>query len=109
MPGGARTGRGLAGCPVQWRIRPRTGRADNRGKEPPAASPGRRQVEPVQRIAWLPGLIREVKLVTAGGRPARYRRPPEEVSTALLEFLSQAELAGIRRPVLMSACGTTRA
>src|ERR1700757_3604498 len=32
MPGGTRTGRGLAYCTVHWRIRPRSARPDNRRK-----------------------------------------------------------------------------
>jgi hypothetical protein len=57
------------------------------GKESPTASPGRSQVEPDQRIARLPGLIREVKLVTVEGGPHNIGWPPDGVNTALSGFL----------------------
>jgi hypothetical protein len=58
--------------------------------------------------ARLPRLIREVKLVTVeGGRTISL--PPEEVTPPCWgsSSASQAALVGSRRPVLISACGTT--
>jgi hypothetical protein len=61
--------------------------------------------------ARLPRLIREVKLVTVEGGPHDIADPPEEVTPPCWgsSSASQAALVGSRRPVLISACGTTRA
>jgi hypothetical protein len=70
---------------VHWRIRPRPGRPDNRWEtvtnSESRAQPGR--AVPADRTAA--GPIRDVKLVTveAPAPPAG----PDEVNTALLEFL----------------------
>jgi hypothetical protein len=61
--------------------------------------------------ARLPGLIRDVKLVTVEGGPHNIGWPPTRSTPPCWgsSSASQAELVGSRRPALISACGTTRA
>ena len=87
MPGGTRTGRGLAYCTVHWRIRPRSARPDNRRKRvtnsESRAQAGRARL--ADRTAAR--LIRDAKLVTVEGGLHNIGWPPTRSDTALPEFL----------------------
>jgi len=83
MPGGTRTGRGLAYCTVHWRIRPRPARPDNRRKRVTNQRvPGAGRSSQTSGSHGCPA-DQGRQAGHRWGRPAQHRLAPDEVNTAL--------------------------
>src|ERR1700757_2589955 len=76
MPGGTRTGHGLAYRTVHWRIRPRSARPDNRRKRVTNSESRAQAGRPRLADRTAARLIRDVKLVTVEGGLHNIGWPP---------------------------------